>query len=249
MLATLGNALKISAQWSYCVRSVPTTNNTVTNSVATSLFGQEWMSYPAGRIDNVRNVLEEECSLTTVGFCVEQSVVMSQILSSGHVVSSLQHLAVGAVWSLALEALDIRHCAQYHHMQQAERGLVMGRLSLQWVLMNISNIQSFRTEYESKRGPLLRSIFSNRFTILTELISGLHSPALAGQLRRYSDWLQGGRSGDRIPVKARFFAHVQTGPGARPASCTMDTGSFPGVKRPGRDVDNPPPPSAAVENE
>jgi hypothetical protein len=32
---------------------------------------------------------------------------------------------------------------------------------------------------------------------------------------------------------ARFLAHVQTGPGAHPASCTMGTGSFPGVKRPG----------------
>jgi hypothetical protein len=30
----------------------------------------------------------------------------------------------------------------------------------------------------------------------------------------------------------RFFAHVQTGPEAHPASCTMGTGSFPGVKRP-----------------
>ena len=27
---------------------------------------------------------------------------------------------------------------------------------------------------------------------------------------------------------ARFFAPVQTGPGAHPASCTMGTGSFPG---------------------
>ena len=29
---------------------------------------------------------------------------------------------------------------------------------------------------------------------------------------------------------ARFSAPVQTGPGDRPASCTMGTGSFPGVK-------------------
>jgi hypothetical protein len=29
---------------------------------------------------------------------------------------------------------------------------------------------------------------------------------------------------------ARFFAPVQTGPGAHPASCTMGTGSFPVVK-------------------
>ena len=57
----------------------------------------------------------------------------------------------------------------------------------------------------------------------------------AGQLSRYSDWLRAGRSGDRIPVGARFFAPVQTGPGAHPASCTMGTGSFPGVKS-GRDV-------------
>jgi hypothetical protein len=52
----------------------------------------------------------------------------------------------------------------------------------------------------------------------------------AGQLSRYSDWLRAGRSGDRIPVGARFFAAVQTGTGAHPASCTMGTGSFPGVK-------------------
>jgi hypothetical protein len=48
---------------------------------------------------------------------------------------------------------------------------------------------------------------------------------------------------------ARFFAHVQTGRGAHPASCTMGTGSFPGVKWPGRGADHPPPSSAEVENE
>ena len=32
---------------------------------------------------------------------------------------------------------------------------------------------------------------------------------------------------------ARFSGPVQTGPGAHPASYTMGTGSFPGVKRPG----------------
>ena len=40
---------------------------------------------------------------------------------------------------------------------------------------------------------------------------------------------------------ARFSALVQTDPGTYPASCTMGTGSFPGVKRPGRGVDHPPP--------
>jgi len=42
-----------------------------------------------------------------------------------------------------------------------------------------------------------------------------------------------GRSGDRIPVGARFSAPVQTGPGAHPASSTMGNGSFPGVKTAG----------------
>ena len=35
------------------------------------------------------------------------------------------------------------------------------------------------------------------------------------------DSLRAGRSGDRIPVGARFSAPVQTGIGAHPASCTM----------------------------
>jgi hypothetical protein len=61
--------------------------------------------------------------------------------------------------------------------------------------------------------------------------------------------LQAGRSGDRIPVEARFFAHIQTGPEAHPASCTLVTGSFAGVKRPGRGADHPPPSSAEVKKE
>ena len=48
---------------------------------------------------------------------------------------------------------------------------------------------------------------------------------------------------------ARFSAPVQTGPGAHPASCTMGTGSFPGVKS-GRGVTlTPSPPSSAVGHE
>jgi len=46
---------------------------------------------------------------------------------------------------------------------------------------------------------------------------------------------------------ARFSAPVQTGPGAHPASYTMGTESFPGVKRPGRGVDHPPPSNAEVK--
>ena len=41
-------------------------------------------------------------------------------------------------------------------------------------------------------------------------------------------------------VGTRFSAPVQTGPGAHPASYVVGTGSFPGVKRPGRGADQPP---------
>ena len=51
----------------------------------------------------------------------------------------------------------------------------------------------------------------------------------------YSDSFLTGRSGDRIPAKAKFFTTVQTGPGARQASRNMGTGSFP-RKWSGRDV-------------
>ena len=53
--------------------------------------------------------------------------------------------------------------------------------------------------------------------------------------------LRDGRSGNRIAMGARLSAPVQGGPGAHPASYTMGTGSFPGVKRPGCGVDHPPP--------
>ena len=41
--------------------------------------------------------------------------------------------------------------------------------------------------------------------------------------------LRAGRSWDRIPL-GRDFPPVQNGPEAHPATCTMGTGSFPGVK-------------------
>jgi len=68
----------------------------------------------------------------------------------------------------------------------------------------------------------------------------------------YSVFLTGrdsvaGRSGDLNTVGARFSAYVQTSPGAHPASYVVGAGSLPGVKRPGRGVDHPPPFSAEVK--
>ena len=47
--------------------------------------------------------------------------------------------------------------------------------------------------------------------------------------------------------KRVFLAPVQTGPGAHPASCTVDTGSFPGVNQLRCGVDNPPTSSAGAK--
>ena len=67
------------------------------------------------------------------------------------------------------------------------------------------------------------------------------SPTVPARPEQHT-WYSAGESEDRIPVEGggRFSATVQTGPGAHPASYTMGTGSFPGVKRPGRGNDHPP---------
>ena len=41
-----------------------------------------------------------------------------------------------------------------------------------------------------------------------------------------NDTLRNGRSGDRIPVGARFSAPIQTGPGTHSASCKMGTAAW-----------------------
>jgi hypothetical protein len=50
-----------------------------------------------------------------------------------------------------------------------------------------------------------------------------------------------------MPVGVKFSLSFQTAPGTHPASYTMGTGSFPGVKRPGRDVDHTPSSSAEAK--
>ena len=69
-----------------------------------------------------------------------------------------------------------------------------------------------------------------------------------GLFSRYSESLRARLSGDRIPVGERFSTSVQTGHGVHPASCTMGTGSFLVVKRPGRGADTHPIFSAEVLN-
>jgi hypothetical protein len=62
------------------------------------------------------------------------------------------------------------------------------------------------------------------------LVQSVRKSDNCAKLNDCIDWVRAGRPGDRIPVGARFSALVQTGPGAHPASCTVGTGSFPGVE-------------------
>jgi hypothetical protein len=66
------------------------------------------------------------------------------------------------------------------------------------------------------------------YTLLHRELFGfyIHYPAWPGWCSQYSDSLRTKRLGDRIPVEARLFAPVQTGPGAHPASCTTANRSF-----------------------
>jgi hypothetical protein len=48
-------------------------------------------------------------------------------------------------------------------------------------------------------------------------------------------------------VGASFSTPVQTDSGAYPTSCTVGTGSFPEIERPGRGADHTPPSSAEVK--
>ena len=65
---------------------------------------------------------------------------------------------------------------------------------------------------------------------------------------RHSDWLRSRRSVYRIPLNAKLFPPVLTGPWGPPN--LLYNGyriSFPAVKRPGRGVNYPPPPPPSAE--
>jgi hypothetical protein len=75
---------------------------------------------------------------------------------------------------------------------------------------------------------------------------------MPGDLCRYSEGLRAGRPGFNSGQGQNFplLHSVQTGSVAHPAFCRMGTvGSFPGVKRPGREADHPPPSSVQIRND
>ena len=84
--------------------------------------------------------------------------------------------------------------------------------------------------------------FVIQYTVYTKM-QGKSRNSSGGMAIRY------GLDGPGIESRWReYFPHpFQTGPGAHPTSYTMGTESFPGVKRPGRGAEPPPPSSAEVE--
>jgi hypothetical protein len=70
---------------------------------------------------------------------------------------------------------------------------------------------------------------------------------LAGIAQLVKQLVMGWKVRGSIPVVVRFSVLVQTVPVVLPASYTMGTGTFPGVKSPRRGVDRPPPFSAEVK--
>jgi hypothetical protein len=84
---------------------------------------------------------------------------------------------------------------------------------------------------------------TNFFTVLKKvsLLAKLMEP-IVGRDRAVGTATRCGLDGPGIESQwwTRFSAPVQTCPRAHPASYTMGTGSFPGVKRPERGVDHPP---------
>jgi hypothetical protein len=95
--------------------------------------------------------------------------------------------------------------------------------------------------HSMKWGSYVRSIFSDCLSEIY-LIIGATTTVSGGRDSSVGISTGYGLDGPGIESRweARFFAHVQTGPEAHPASCTMGTGCFPGVKRPGRGADHHP---------
>jgi hypothetical protein len=85
----------------------------------------------------------------------------------------------------------------------------------------------------------------NYYTYLyTKIKYMIHIVLICSQ---YRNSLLAGRSGDRSPLGARFAAPIQTDPGAHPASYTMGTSSFLGVKWPGHGIHHTSPSSTKVK--
>jgi len=109
--------------------------------------------------------------------------------------------------------------------------------SSKWLLVISQMTQTYNRCLQVGRSIVCRLYIAQRFILTQEDICiflnifytcNINS-LWARYLSRYSDWLRAGRSGIESQW-GRDFPPVQTGPGAHPASCTIGTGSFPGLK-------------------
>jgi hypothetical protein len=103
------------------------------------------------------------------------------------------------------------------------------------VYLRVKEVNSYEMRHLFKGGPCIT------------IIDLLHTFFIG---ERYSNWLQAGQLGFRVPVGSRFsLLHVvQTGSGTHPASYPMGTGAFSlGIKQPGLEADHSPPTSADVK--
>jgi hypothetical protein len=112
------------------------------------------------------------------------------------------------------------------------------RTGMPWPIKCHSSLAHYEEDYEKFAGCASTSKIRTGY-----LLNPVGLDSTVGIAARYS--LPG--PGIESQWGGASFSTVQTGPGAHPASCTVGTGSFPGVKWPGRGVDHPPPYSAEVK--
>jgi hypothetical protein len=108
---------------------------------------------------------------------------------------------------------------------------------------SILNVWSSRGFRRFRRNYLASSLAQ---ALATTIYIGYVSWYVVGRDSSVSIVLRAERSGDRIPVAAKFSAAVHSGPEINPISYTISIGSFPEVQEPRRDMDYPPPPRAEV---
>ena len=92
-------------------------------------------------------------------------------------------------------------------------------------MLHIFRGPGFKSRPEMDCRKFMRALFSRKRQNRTEIKSKTILFHIASNMLFTSQ----PTSGDRIPV-GRDFPPVQTGPGTHPASCTMGTGSFLGLK-------------------
>jgi hypothetical protein len=119
---------------------------------------------------------------------------------------------------------DTNFCRQFLQLHQAYSGRVYG--------FKLANHTKSPLSGSTRTCPWKAALKQDHPVMKTGAFWKMHSCATELHLKhsQYSDSLQAGRSGDRIPVRVTFSAPVQISPGAHAASYKMGTGSVPGVK-------------------